>query len=669
MLGCIRDSMRASGLIPDFISPTVCHVCCASLAAHVAHTVLMSALQCWRYMEGRRPLVRTSNAHPTKNTEGFLYQLLLTRIPFTSEKQLSQKEESQDPKATYMVDCLRLGILNNEYTLEAAMEEYATFNMWQKYNLQEMMQGIMDPKRTQELAKLVEGGLPDDVLGDGLTMEQVRSGAELLLQLNSMDMDDHVIAAGLPVLEQILEDSDLDDDGALLHCPATQATAPPTPDLPTPLAEVPAAAATAGEVSAQAAASSSSSQLQQQPAPAAPAAQATPAGSATEVPAAAAPDTSAGSATEVAAPTAPPGSDTEVLAKAAAATEEPASAHSATEVAAPAAPATEVPGEPPLQPVPMQQIPLLQQARPGDAVTPPPSSLGPMDANPVSVHVDRLDEGQRRAHDAVLQALEASSSTQAGFQTPLVLVVGGPPGCGKTTTTRCVYESAAAAGWRVIPAAMTHAAKQRMDLPGANTLHSAIGVWGTRYEALPTHHPVHQRLCQTNLLIVDEASMMDANLLSITMQRLKDATLPPHHADPSAVHTSDRPAEPWRGRRKVLLLVGDMEQLPPVCHCYAHTVMGVCDKHHLLFNEAFTRAQHYMLQTNHRAASDPTLSEFLSDVRSALPTQATVTQVLGQCRIDADQYEGQLTSDAVSLVTTWEVSARHCALFADIHLL
>jgi len=89
----------------------------------------------------------------------------------------------------------------------------------------------------------------------------------------------------------------------------------------------------------------------------------------------------------------------------------------------------------------------------------------------------------------------------------------------------------------------------------------------------------------------------------------------------------------------------------------------------LLFNEAFTRAQHYMLQTNHRTASDPALSQFLSDVRSALPTQATVTQVLGQCRIDADQYEGQLTSDAVSLVTTWEVSARHCALFADMHLL
>lgn len=132
--------------------------------------------------------------------------------------------------------------------------------------------------------------------------------------------------------------------------------------------------------------------------------------------------------------------------------------------------------------------------------------------------------------DLQLQALQ-------GIQREKLLILTGGPGTGKTTLLRLLQHQAREMGWRVLMTAPTGRAARRLaELSGApaQTLHRVL-------EMDPVSGNFRRdrdRPLEVDLLVVDEASMVDQSLLAALLRAL----LP--------------------GSR--LLLVGDPDQLPPV---------------------------------------------------------------------------------------------------------
>ncbi|WP_456384654.1 SF1B family DNA helicase RecD2 [Desulfolithobacter sp.] len=116
----------------------------------------------------------------------------------------------------------------------------------------------------------------------------------------------------------------------------------------------------------------------------------------------------------------------------------------------------------------------------------------------------------------------------------LAILTGGP-GCGKTTTTRTLVELCRFLGRRVMLAAPTGRAAQRMgEVIGmeAKTIHRLLEYHGTGFKR-NEDNPL-----DTDVLIVDECSMLDISLMATLLKAV--------------------------GKEASLLLVGDADQLPSV---------------------------------------------------------------------------------------------------------
>lgn len=122
-------------------------------------------------------------------------------------------------------------------------------------------------------------------------------------------------------------------------------------------------------------------------------------------------------------------------------------------------------------------------------------------------------------------APEQLSAVKAAFNFPVSVITGGP-GCGKTHVLKTVLSIAQMAGIRVELAAPTGKAAKRMrEATGrmASTLHSLVGFGGA---------------IETDMLIVDEFSMVDIEILNLALKAMSSRTR--------------------------LLIVGDVDQLPSV---------------------------------------------------------------------------------------------------------
>jgi exodeoxyribonuclease-5 len=123
-----------------------------------------------------------------------------------------------------------------------------------------------------------------------------------------------------------------------------------------------------------------------------------------------------------------------------------------------------------------------------------------------------------------------------------VLVLAGPAGTGKTTLMRELLRRATALGWRVVLLAPTGKAARRLhevtDEPTA-TIHSVLfGSIQETEEGRPLFSKPRPPCVGRSLVVVDEASMVDATMHEVLVGQLPEAAK--------------------------LLYVGDREQLPPV---------------------------------------------------------------------------------------------------------
>ncbi len=136
----------------------------------------------------------------------------------------------------------------------------------------------------------------------------------------------------------------------------------------------------------------------------------------------------------------------------------------------------------------------------------------------------------RTLSDAQRSAVDASLGTH-------LLVLTGGPGTGKTTTVRAIVQAHAALDRRVALCAPTgRAAKRLSEAAGveAKTIHRLL-----EWNPATGHFSRNQRLpLEADLVLVDEASMLDIRLASQLLSAIP--------------------------RSATLVLVGDIDQLPPV---------------------------------------------------------------------------------------------------------
>jgi len=145
-----------------------------------------------------------------------------------------------------------------------------------------------------------------------------------------------------------------------------------------------------------------------------------------------------------------------------------------------------------------------------------------------------LDAYARRVGIAPSQAQRAA--VLGIVARPFSILTGGP-GCGKTTTTRAVVRLARAMGRRVLLAAPTGRAAQRLsEVVGleARTIHRLLE-WSPVQAGFSRNA---ERRLATDFLVVDETSMLDVSLAACLL-----AAVPP---------------------AAQVLFVGDPDQLPPV---------------------------------------------------------------------------------------------------------
>ena len=274
----------------------------------------------------------------------------------------------------------------------------------------------------------------------------------------------------------------------------------------------------------------------------------------------------------------------------------------------------------------------------------------PTISSPLDVEYDDLSAEQQGTINAVLKALRdnnhhVSLGQGTSDSKPIVIVIQGGPGTGKSAITRILVQLAVEAGHATLVTATSATAANRLQFSHTDTVDGACQLpVNSRLSPLRTHDAGTLAMQLAALLVCDEFSMMSQAKLALIMSRMSQSTLP---------------GEP----RKILLLVGDLAQLPSVCRHgkrqrgrkakRSATAQPLCALCHLLRCPIYRdpATTHHNLNAVYRQASDEEFGNFLHAARVGRPTQALIDQVLGGCFRPADSLAGLLAADATVLCT------------------
>ena len=211
-------------------------------------------------------------------------------------------------------------------------------------------------------------------------------------------------------------------------------------------------------------------------------------------------------------------------------------------------------------------------------------------------------------------------------------VLSGVPGSGKTLCTKLIAQHHLNQGRSVLMSATTGAAASQLS-PSANTVHHsfAIGFKGQYMSPLFETDAMFHKLKEAKVFIIDEMSMLTQFLFSQVLSRIEEACGENFMED------------------RLIILVGDHCQLPPVCH-HRNEPGRVCDRCHLSSSMYWPKMQWHHLRVSVRQCSDPDYLAFLAQIREGSTTQADIDRVLhARLRTDASAQAELLKEDITVL--------------------
>jgi ATP-dependent exoDNAse (exonuclease V) alpha subunit len=129
-------------------------------------------------------------------------------------------------------------------------------------------------------------------------------------------------------------------------------------------------------------------------------------------------------------------------------------------------------------------------------------------------------------------------------------------------------------------------------------------------------------------------SMMTSNMLCAVEQRLRQSTLT---------------TCTFSFQNKLVILVGDLAQLPTIC---THTPKApdiICRACHITSTPCWAIAKQHTLQTSVRHSSDPLYLEFLNIIQHRPPTESEIEHTLNACFINNDMLSHYLDATTTIL--------------------
>ncbi len=185
---------------------------------------------------------------------------------------------------------------------------------------------------------------------------------------------------------------------------------------------------------------------------------------------------------------------------------------------------------------------------------------------------------------------------------------------------------------RALSCATTGAAAIRLSGTPSTAHHLfSLPFQGSSFMPLDFASPKYQRLGNAHVVVLDEMSMLTSQNLNHIMNRLQEVW-----------------GRNWR-QEKLLLLVGDMAQLPPVCkHTGEDKVCPTCSITKNLWWKQFTP---HSLAGSVRHANDPEFVEFLNKIRHDVVSQECLDESLGECYANEEVCLTEAVEDDVVICT------------------